>query len=144
MSHYDKEFEKAIQEASVSIRNETRQEGNVHISNKEDLDSYINQTKSAYINGDLTEEQLLEGLNPSTAHADLVQGYPTDKLEDLISDPWDPMYSPDEDFSNTLDNIRVTSNNEYVRGLLDDVLAYGDVDSCSRDVLLTIKKELLK
>ena len=37
----DEEFEKAILKASVNIRNENKSKGSIHISTKDDLDSYI-------------------------------------------------------------------------------------------------------
>lgn len=103
MSHYeDEEFEKSILEASISIRNEHKDENIQHIYDEKDLEYYlagikrINKVKSDFINGDLTEEQLLKGITPDKAHAD------------LISDPWHPMYggTHDDEFGEILDNIR--------------------------------------
>lgn len=76
MSHYSEQYNKDILEAEVRR---------------------INQVKSDYINGDLTEEQLLEGIDLSKVHAD------------LITDPWQHLFmgeAVDEDFGDILDEIR--------------------------------------
>lgn len=99
MSHYDEEFEKQILEASINIRNEHKDE-NIHIRTGGDYDNYVakaNALKSDYIIGDVTEEELLEGLDEYTAHAN------------LVSDPWHHLFmgeGVDDDFGDILDEIR--------------------------------------
>jgi hypothetical protein len=83
MSHYDEEYEKAIQEASVNIRNEHK-DGSIHINTVEEADDYINSLKSAHIVGHITEKDLLDSIDEYKAHAD------------LITDPWNPMYNAPE------------------------------------------------
>lgn len=83
MTHYDEQFEKDILEASINIRNEHKADNIQHIYNEEDLKQYldsVDKLKTDYIVGDVTEEQLLEGITPAKAHAD------------MITDPWHPLY----------------------------------------------------
>lgn len=96
MSHYDEEYEKAILEASVNIRNETKQDGSIHIKTNEDADEYINSLKSAHIVGHISEADLLESIDQYKAHTN------------LITDPWHHLYMgfDDPEFDRMLDDIR--------------------------------------
>jgi hypothetical protein len=113
MGHYDEQFEKDILEASISIRNEAKDNNIEQVFTEEDLSNYLakvalakkDKLKTDYIVGDITEEKLLEGITPDKAHIDLVQPV---FVED-VNDPWHPLFSGievDEDFSEILDNIR--------------------------------------
>lgn len=91
----EQEFEKAIQEASVNIRNEYKSKS-IHIKTEEDAEAYINKMKIDYLVGDLSEETLLEGINGHKAYAD------------LVNDPWHPFFEDidDDDFDGWLEDIR--------------------------------------
>lgn len=78
MGHYDKQFEEAILAASISIRNEAKQDVE-HISNEQQAEDYINRMKSEYIAGFKTEEELLQSIDEHKAHID------------LLDNPWNPV-----------------------------------------------------
>ena len=95
MSHYDKQFEEAILAASVSIRNEAKQDVE-HIITVQQAEDYINRMKSEYIAGFKTELELLESIDEHKAHADLVM------------DPWNPMYNANPDDTKEVTPLKET------------------------------------
>lgn len=160
--HYDEQFEREILEASINIRNEHKDNNIEQVFTEEDLSNYLtkveevttNELKTDYILGDITEEQLLEGINPAKAHADLVEGYPTSEVASLINDPWHPLFEGDDgDFSDIIDNIRNPSLKDtkgkahgarycYLADIAKVAIDHGDITTAAYNEILLLGQHL--